>query len=263
MARSDKALPAAWLSLDQYDSDLNVFLRYCVAALDSIFPEACPETRALLQSPQALPQAALLSTFSNELDTLPGDFILVLDDYHVIQGEVIPEVLIALTQHWPRRLHLILITRHNPTLPLARLRANGQLTEIRARDLRFTSEEVAQYFRRTLKQSLNPSALAQLERQTEGWIAGLHLAAMALQQDLEATTLITAGEASSLTEYLLDEVLNQQPPDVQQFLLETAVLERWCVALCEELVGRRLNRSGGAGQPEVARTNQFLYRRPG
>ncbi len=257
---SGKAMPAAWLSLDEYDSDLGVFLRYCAAALSTLFPEACPETLALLQAPQQSPLATLINTLSNEIDTLPRDFILVLDDYHAIRGEAVPDMLVALTQHWPHRLHLIIVTRHNPALPLARLRAKGQLAEIRAPDLRFTSEETAEYFRRTLQRPLSPKVHAQLEQQTEGWIAGLHLATVALQQGMDAATLAIPGSVDShITAYLLNEVLDQQPRDIQQFLLKTSVFERWCVPLCDQVVRAGPTDRGTQARLEwLERTNFFL-----
>lgn len=232
------ALPTAWLSLDEYDSDLGVFLRYCGAAVRTIFPEAFPETLALLQAPQQSPLATLVATLGNEIESLPGDFVLVLDDYHTITGEAVPDLLATLAKHWPRPLHLVLITRHNPALPIASLRAKGQLAEIRARDLRFTAEEVGQYISHVLEKSLSQPVLERLERQTEGWIAGLYLATLALRQaGVRASQSALAEADANTADYLMDDVLAHQPPDILQFLLRTSILDRWCVPLCEKIVG--------------------------
>ncbi len=139
------SLPSAWLSLDENDSDLNLFLRYCIAAIRTIFKEACEETLALLQARQQPPDAVLYATLSNELAELPEDTILVLDDYHTIRGTGVHNLLIELARHWPRPLHLVLISRIEPPLPLPSLRAKGMLHEIRTQNLRFTPEETAAY----------------------------------------------------------------------------------------------------------------------
>ena len=138
-------LPSAWLSLDEDDSDLVVFLRYFVAAIRTVFPEACAETLALLGAPYPTAQAPLVVALSNELERLPARVVLVLDDYHAIRGEAVHDFLSELMRHWPQRLHLVLISRSSPPLPLANLRAKGQVAEIRTRDLRFTPEEAAAF----------------------------------------------------------------------------------------------------------------------
>jgi LuxR family transcriptional regulator, maltose regulon positive regulatory protein len=254
------ALPTAWLSLDEYDSDLNVFLRYCGAALRTIFPEAFPETLSLIQAPQPLALATLVATLSNELESLPEDFILVLDDYHTINGEDVPDLLASLARHWPRRLHLVLITRHNPALPIASLRAKGQLTEIRARDLRFTTEEVGLYVGRVLEKPLGQPVLALLEQRTEGWIAGLYLATLALRQEGVTAALTALTEAdTNIADYLIADVLARQPLDILQFLLRTSILDRWCVPLCEQLIGSSsTDRSVPARLEWLERTNFFI-----
>ena len=231
--------PAAWLSLDEYDSDRTVFLRYFCAALATIFADACAQTLALLQAPQQAPLDVLIATLSSEIQALPRDFILVLDDYHTISGVEVPNLLAGLARHWPRPLHIVMTTRQNPPLPLARLRAKGQLSEIRTRDLRFTAEETAQYLTGVRGEPPSAPVLAQMEQQVEGWIAGLHLATLSLPKDVDAATLTVLAEAdSNITEYLLDELLQQLPPDVLTFLLQSALLNRFCVPLCEQVVGR-------------------------
>jgi LuxR family transcriptional regulator, maltose regulon positive regulatory protein len=252
-------LPAAWLSLDENDSHLELFLFYCGTALRTIFPGACAETFALLQAPLPVPPSTLIATLINDLEDLPEDFILVLDDYHTIQGEAVPDLLASFVQHWPHRLHLILITRHNPPLPIAALRAKGKITEFRARDLRFTSEEIRQYASRVMKEPLDQPVLQELEQQTEGWIAGLYLYTLALRQRGIAGTLTTFTEAGrNIADYLMDEVLSQQPADISQFLLKTSILECWCIPLCAQVMGDESTERGMQRCLEwLERTNFF------
>jgi hypothetical protein len=150
-------------------------------------PDACPHTLALLQAPVAAPLDVLIATLSSEIDNLPENFILVLEEYHTITGVEVPDLLSGLARHCPRLLHLVLISRRNPPLPLASLRAKGHLTEIRSRDLQFTTEEVAQYVTAVQGRPPSEGVIAQLERQTEGWIVGLHLATAALSQEASTT----------------------------------------------------------------------------
>jgi LuxR family maltose regulon positive regulatory protein len=183
---STGSIAAAWLSLDEHDSDLTVFVRYFCAALRTVFPEACIQTLALLKAPTQAPLTALAATLSNELAALPRDCILVLDDYHAISGVDVPDLLTALLRHWPHSLHLVLITRRDPPLPLARLRVQGSLIEIRTRDLRFTAPEVEQYVTGLMGQRPSEAVIERLERQSEGWIAGVHLATLTLPYDVAA-----------------------------------------------------------------------------
>ncbi len=235
---SAASLPAAWLSLDENDSDLNLFLRYFIAALRTIFKEACPETLALLQAQQQPPDAVLYATFSNELEELPGEAILVLDDYHTIHGMEVHNLLIELARHWPKPLHLVLISRIEPSLPLASLRAKGMLSEIRTRDLRFTPEETAAYLSQSQFTLRSQKALHLLEERFEGWPAGLHLAALSLRSAGSQESVLSAlsSENPNITGYLVDEVLSHQLPAVYSFLLKTSILERFCASLCEAVI---------------------------
>jgi LuxR family transcriptional regulator, maltose regulon positive regulatory protein len=234
-----EAVPTAWLSLDAQDSDLMGFVTYLVAALRTMFPDACAATLDLVHAQMEPPPALLAATLLNEIALLPDRCVLVLDDFGAIQGEAVPELLNRLVQHWPPPLHLVLISRHNPPLPLARLRANGQISEIRSRDLRFTAEETAAYLDLALPAPLSQSTMAVLEQRTEGWIAGLQLAALALRALSDAEideALVPVGEAEAV-QYLVDEVLSGQPGAVQDFLLKTSILDRFCVSLCEAVAG--------------------------
>jgi LuxR family maltose regulon positive regulatory protein len=232
------AKPAAWLSLDENDSDLNLFLRYFIAALRTIFKEACEETLALLQARQQPPDAVLYATLSNELAELPGEAILVLDDYHTIQGVEVHNLLIELVRHWPRPLHLVLISRLEPSLPLGKLRAKAMVNEIRTRDLRFTPEEMDIYLSQLNITLRSQDALPLLEKRFEGWPAGLHLAVLSLRSagSQESVLKALSSKNPNITGYLVDEVLSHQLPAVYSFLLKTSILERFCASLCEAVI---------------------------
>jgi LuxR family transcriptional regulator, maltose regulon positive regulatory protein len=229
------SLPSAWLSLDENDSDLNLFLRYFIAAVHTLFKDACAETLALLQARQQPPQNILFATLSNELEELPGEMILVLDDYHAIHGDEVHALLGELVRHWPKPLHLVLISRTSPPIPLGSLRAKNMVSEIRTRDLRFTPEETASYLRKTQFDLLIQHALPLLEERFEGWPAGLHLAVLSLRSSDSQESVLSAlsGENPNITGYLVDEVLAHQFPAVHSFLLKTSILDRFCASLCE------------------------------
>jgi LuxR family transcriptional regulator, maltose regulon positive regulatory protein len=228
-------MPAAWLSLDENDSDLNLFLRYFVASIRTIFKDACAETLALLQARQSPPQNILFATLSNELEELPGEMILVLDDYHAIHGEDVHALLGEFVHHWPKPLHLVLISRTSPPIPLGSFRAKRMVSEIRTRDLRFTPEETANYLRKTQFDLLINHALPLLEERFEGWPAGLHLAVLSLRSRDTQESVLSAlsSKDPNITGYLVDEVLTQQFPAVHTFLLKTSILDRFCASLCE------------------------------
>ncbi len=231
--------PAAWLSLDENDSDLNRFLRYFIAALRTIFNEACAETLALLQAQGQPPEAVLYATFVNELEELPGEVILVLDDYYSIRGTEVHNLLINLASHWPRPLHLVLISRTEPTIPITSLRAKGKISEIRSQDLRFTPEETAAYLSQAKVAHLSQPALHLLDERFEGWPAGLHLAVLSLRSTGSQESVLSAlsSKNANITGYLVDEVLTHQAPAVHSFLLKTSILDRFCGALCEAVIG--------------------------
>ena len=233
------SLPATWLSLDENDSDLNLFLRYVIAALRTIFSEACEETLVLLQARQQPPAEILFAAFINELETLPGEAILVLDDYHTIRGVEVHNLLGEMARHWPERLHLVLISRLNPPVPLSSLRARGMLSEVRARDLRFTPEEMVVYLSQSQIVFQSQDALTLLEERFEGWPAGLHLAALSLRSagSQEAVLSALSSENVNITGYLVEEVLSHQLPAIRTFLLKSSILDRFCVPLCESVVG--------------------------
>lgn len=236
----------AWLSLDEGDGEPNRFLTYVVAALRSVEPGLGEEVLRALQSPQPPPYETLLTTLLNEIAALPnafaagGGITLVLDDYHALDARAIDEALLFLLEHLPPQLHLILTTRADPAFPLARFRARGQLTEIRAADLRFISSEAAQFLNGGMGLKLSEEEIAALETRTEGWIAGLQMAALSMQGRRDTTGFIDAftGSHRFVLDYLLEEVLQNQPDAVRTFLLQTAILERLCGPLCDAVTGR-------------------------
>ena len=236
---SGPPLPSAWLSLDEDDSDLVIFLRYLVAAIRTLFPESCAESAGMLGAAHQPPTDVLFTTISNEIALLPHRFILVLDDYHRVQGESVHDFLNALIRHWPPSMHLVLISRISPPLPLASLRAGGRLGEIRGRDLRFTRDETAAYAAQVLSGPLSESVVASLEQYTEGWAAGLHLACLSLQAggDLERLLASMPAPDADVANYLVDEVLSRQPPAIQAFLLRTSIMDRFCASLYDAVSG--------------------------
>ncbi|HEX5501085.1 MAG TPA: hypothetical protein VFW96_00600, partial [Thermomicrobiales bacterium] len=233
--------PVAWLALDTGDDDLARFLRYVVAALQTLRADLGRAVLASLRAPEPPPVEALLAPLLNDLATLPADVVLVLDDYHVIADPAIHRALAFLLDHLPPRVHLVLATREEPPLPLARLRARGQLTELRAADLRCTAAEAAAFLTGTMGVPLAAADAARLEAGTEGWLAGLQLAALALRgrdpDDLPAAVAQLTGAHRYLRDYLADEVFARQPVAVRRFLLHTAVLDRLSGALCDAVAG--------------------------
>ncbi len=232
-------LPSAWLSLDEDESELNLFLRYFISALRTIFANACEKTLMLLQAGQQPPQAVLNTTFSNDLDELPGDVVLVLDDYQFIHGKAVHNLLGELAHHWPKPLHLVMISRIEPPLPLTSLRAKSRISEVRTQDLRFTAQETAAYLSQLLFAPLNQDVLPLLEERFEGWPAGLQLAALSLRfaSSQESVLLELSSENADITGYLVNEVLTHQFPAIHNFLLKTSFLDRFCPSLCEAVIG--------------------------
>ncbi|HQY95131.1 LuxR family transcriptional regulator, partial [Caldilinea sp.] len=252
--------PVAWLALDAGDNDPLCFLTYVTAAMQRIAPGLGQGVMRGLRSPQPLPIAALQTALVNEFVTLTEPAILVLDDYHVLESADVGAVLAFLLDHLPPPLHLVIATREDPPLPLARLRARGQLHEVRGTDLRFTRDEAAAFLEHCMGLKLTAEHLAALEERTEGWIAGLQLAAISMQgspQDTDSFIQAFTGSHRFVMDYLVEEVLQQQPAAVQTFLLRTAILERLCGPLCDAVVGA----GATTGQETLAwleRANLFL-----
>ena len=228
-------LQVAWLSLDESDSEITRFLAYFVTALRTVEADIGKGALSAVQSPQPPPAEAVLTSLINEIAAIPGSIILVLDDYHLIEAQVVHNALAFLLEHMPPQMHLVIATREDPHLPLARLRARSQLTELRATDLRFISSEAAEFLNRAMGLDLLAEDIAALETRTEGWIAGLQLAALSMQGREDTSRLIHSftGSHRYVLDYLVEEVLERQPESVQTFLLQTAILDRLTGSLCD------------------------------
>ena len=229
----------AWVSLDESDSDTARFLTYLVAAIQTVVPDVGGAVRTALESPQPPPMETLLTLLLNDLAALEKDLILVLDDYHLVDSTEVDKALEFLLQHLPPQQHLMLLTREDPQLPLARLRASGYMQEIRAAELRFTPEEAADFLNHTMKLSVTTEAVAMLESRTEGWIAGLQMAALSLKGDIDQDAFIRdfAGTHRFVLDYLVEEVLQQCDPQTRVFLLRSSILERMNASLCDSVTG--------------------------
>jgi LuxR family maltose regulon positive regulatory protein len=246
LADAEGARPAAWLSLDENDNDLALFLSYVIAAVQTVSPEACAETSALLQAPQTPPQDYLATILINEITELPEPLVLVLDDYHKIQDQAVHQLVRTLVGGRLTTMHLVLAGRVEPPFALAQLRVGGQMTEIRAEDLRFSLDEASAFFVSALGKRLSDEAITLLEQRTEGWIAGLRLAGLSMRgeaADAEAFVRRFKGTHRNLADYLVAEVLAYQSPAVQEFLLRTSILDRFCAPLCDSILdeGRMTN----------------------
>jgi LuxR family transcriptional regulator, maltose regulon positive regulatory protein len=252
-------LPAAWLSLDPDDGEPVRFLSYVLAALQTVRPDLGSTIVAALQSPQPPPVETLLADLLNALAALPERLILVLDDYHVIDSDQVDRALAFLVAHLPPQLHLVIATREDPPLPLAQLRARDQLTELRVSELRFSHTEADALLSQTEGLSLSADVVAVLASRTEGWAAGLHLAALSLRGHQDAAGFVHSfsGSQRFVLDYLLEEVLQQQPTLLQQFLLRTSVLDRLCGPLCDAVLAMPVG-TGQAILEAIERANLFL-----
>jgi len=230
----------AWVSLDEGDNDPVRFLNYLVAALQQVDGTVGQTVLPALHTPQQPPLPELVAQLINDITAADRRFLLVLDDYHLIGSLAVHQLMQLLLERQPVRMHVVILTREDPMLPMPRLRSRGQVTEIRERDLRFTELEAVAFFQETMKLDLDPQAVSLLETRTEGWIAGLQLAAVSLQQSIQANGCKSladfiqdfTGNDRYVMEYLIDEVLCCQTPEVQKFLLYTSILERFNADLC-------------------------------
>ena len=247
-ARASSAAPfaAAWLTLDENDGDLVLFLRYFVGAVRTVQPRACSQTDALLYALRQPRPELLFATLSNELAELPSDLVLVLDDYSAVHSPAVDEFLASLLRSWPQPLHLVLITRFDPSLPLPALRAKGDVVEVRSSDLRFSPSETARYLNLALITPPDDKTIAAVQTRAEGWIAGIKLAMLSLDTGTSAVELVAALVSSDVNAlaYLADEVFSNLPPVIQDFLLQTSILDHFCAALCSAILEDRMN--GGA-----------------
>jgi len=233
--------PAAWLSLDIKDNDVTRFLSHLAASLGTFNNDISASVLSLLQLNQLPAPSIILTSLINELiATLSTPFVLYLDDYHVITSPVVHKALIFLIDHLPPQMHLTIITREDPPLPLARLRAHNQLTEIRAKDLRFSHREAAVFLNQVMGLNLSMTEITTLETRTEGWIAGLQMAAISMRgrEDITGFLRTFANSNRFIFDYLIEEVLEQQSSEIQDFLIQTSILDRMCAPLCNTIIGK-------------------------
>jgi LuxR family maltose regulon positive regulatory protein len=230
--------PCAWLSLDHEDSDLQVFVRYVLAAIETVHPGACRETRTLNSAPNPVPIPIVGGCLANELECIDSPLVLVLDDCHRIDPKSdVHRFLEFLLEHMPRSLRLVLVTRTDPPFFIISLRAKGLVTEIRLRELKFTESECSEYLARSSVVTVSKEALQSLEQQTEGWVVALRLTTLYLSyvDDPEEFLRGMHGGIQYTREFLLLEVLTRLPPRLISALLKTAILDRFCSQLCEAL----------------------------
>ena len=255
------AIHSAWLSLDEHDSEFQVFVRYVIAALRSVLPDALETTESLLNHRVEPPLSKIYITLANDLASLPEPILLVLDDYHLIHDTHIHDLWTYLLRHWPEPLRLVLISRHSPPFPLVQLRANGRMVEIRNRDLRFTLDELAEYLGKVLMVPPGDDELKGLEERTEGWLVGIQLASLWLRggQTIAELMIALSSSGSEIMEYLTGEVLLLQAPHVQRFLLETSILDPFCAELCDAVLTKH-NTAPEADEiiQSIVRNNLFV-----
>ena len=240
--RAASRMPVAWLSLETQDNEPMRFFSYLIAALQTLDPGIGTSALGLLQTPQPAALETVLTLLTNDLSASHReDFALVLDDYHLITAEPIHRSLTYLLDHLPPRMHLILATRADPPLPLARLRASGQLSEVRAADLRFATKEACTFLQSVMRLELSPQEIALVQSRTEGWIAGLQFAALSLRGRANVSAYLASftGSHRFVLDYLSEEVLMQQPAEVQAFLLHTSILDRLSGPLCEAVTEQK------------------------
>jgi LuxR family maltose regulon positive regulatory protein len=245
----------AWVSLDDGDGDPGVFLAYVVAALEGACPDAFRRTRALLGAADLPPTRVLSSSLVNELDALSEPLILVLDDYHLVRSSAVHDLVSTLIAQRPRPFHLAIAARRDPPLPLAALRAAGQMTEIYLEDLRLTGEETADFLRQIVASPIEGGEAEALREATEGWPAGLRLAALSLRKGADVARLVEGLHSTGqhVMDYLATEVLADVPSEIQDRLLATAILDRFCAPLCGTLLG-----PGDGGETSAMAGDEFV-----
>lgn len=258
-----QVIRTCWLSLDAQDSNVGRFLNYFLAALHTAYPAACPTLSQVLQSLPLPATGYLADLLTAELSELTDPLVFVLDDFHHIQGVDVAEIVEKLLAHAPPALHMVIVSRLDPSLPLARLRVQNQISEVRAADLRFSVSEAEEFFDHALSTALSPELVRKLDERAEGWVAGLRLAALSLQDRPDPDALVAefSGTQRHVMDFLLEQVLAQQPPDVVRFLLYTSPLEMMCAPLCNEILNATSQAhpiDSQAVLTYLARSNLFL-----
>jgi len=227
-------VPNTWVSLDKNDNDPYLFISYLTSAIQHLFPDKLSKTQALLNAASVPPLTAISNILVNDLAEVIEPFILALDDYHVIKENEVHRIISTLLQHPPGSLHLVILSRHDPPLQLVSLRGRSQLTEIRAQELRFSKKEGITFLSQVAGLSLDATTATMLVDKTEGWVTGLRLSALSLQRgsDLKQQLSMLPEKSRYVIDYIVKEVIEQQPDDIQDYLLKTSILERFCGPLC-------------------------------
>ena len=240
LSERGKDCPVAWVSLDEGDNDLTLFLSYLIAALENVQDGLGEDTNAVMRGAQNSNDSAILSVLINELSTVPNDFVLILEDYHVIDLGEIHRMQVFLLEHMPPQMHLVILTRSDPPFPLGRMRARSEMVEIRARDLRFSYGDAATFLNYYVGAGLPDESIQTLLDRTEGWITGLQLAALSIQGRENPSEMISAFGSGHdyIVDYLIEEVLERQPDNLKMFLLQTSILSRLNGPLCSALTGQ-------------------------
>jgi len=264
----DTRLPVAWVSLDEGDNEPAQFWTSVLAALERLQHGIGETALALLRAPQPTPIASILTALINDITVTTqsrreeftpqdGSYVLVLDDYHVIEAKPIHTGLTFLLDHLPPNLHLVIATRADPPLSQARLRARGQLIELRSADLRFTTTEIAAFLNQTMQLNLSGDQIAALEARSEGWITGLQMAGLSMKgrDDIDGFIEAFSGSHHYILDYLMEEVIGRQPEPIQRFLMQTAILKRLSGPLCEAVTG---NAGGQETLEKLEEMNLFL-----
>ena len=253
------AQPAAWLSLDAQDNDPLRFLAYLIASMKTVTVDTGEGLPGMLASPQPPSHEYIMTELLNRISSAPGHFTLVLDDLHEITAKPVHEMLRFMLEHLPAQMHLVIVTREDPPLPLAKLRVSGQLTELRAADLRFSQAETDDFLKRVMGIRLTDQETYDLGQRTEGWIAGIQLAAVSMQGQEDKAGFIRAftGSHRFILDYLMEEVLQGLPENIQLFLLATSILDRMCGPLCDAVLEDPLT-SGQRTLEELDRANLFI-----
>jgi LuxR family maltose regulon positive regulatory protein len=243
----ETGISSAWLSLDGGDNEPARFLQYLLTAIQPVAPGIGGNLADMLRSPQPAQFENVINLLTNELASTPDQFVLVLDDFHLINSEAVINIVLYLIEHLPNQKHLVLITRIDPPLPLSRLRVRNQLVDIRADQLRFNLDEIPTFLNSMMGLTLSSEDLSAMEARTEGWIAGLHLAALSMQNNKNINAFVSAftGSHHYVMDYLVEEVLRVQPKKVSDFLLQTSVLDHMCGPLCEFVIKK--NEDGPEG----------------
>lgn len=236
---SDLSVQTAWLTLDENDNDPVRFLTYLIHAIRQVYPEVGDTALGMLQTPQLPPPEGLLAPVLNEIAALSSLLVLVIDDYHLLQMPAIHPYLNFMIEYQPPQMHMVIVSREDPPFPLHRLRARGQIFEVRQDNIRFTREEAANFIENMIGQPLSIENLTMVQHRTEGWVTGMQLLALSLQEQANANDFIQTFASSDrfVLDYLFEEVFHQQPPGVQEFLMKTSILDQFSAALCQVVSG--------------------------